>query len=452
MKIPATIICLVLIGYLFWVDRQKSDGVSNAIWIPFIWILFAASRPLSFWLNYWFGIGTASDFEIEEGNSIERAYLSILIASGLIVLLKRKLNWQEILAKNIWVFIFFTFAAISISWSEYPFVSFKRWIRSLGTLIMVLIILSEERPYEAIGVILRRLAFILLPLSVLFIKYYPGLGKSFHTTGAPIYSGVTSHKNSLGQLCMISGTYFAWNLLLNRWQKREPEQLLHYTVFIVMIPLIVWLMYMANSATSLLCLLVGISLFAVGRQSNFAENPRSVFTFGVACILIFLFSEAIFDVKDAVIAALGRRPDLTTRVPMWEELLSMAKNPIIGFGFENFWLGERRAIMMEHWGIDRQAHNGYLDLYLNLGIAGLSLSILYILFGLKKVYNYIIIDYPSAMFRLCFVLIFVLYNWTENVFHQTCVMWLLLLFSIMDPPHKIDVENTGAKYTDPVQQ
>ena len=49
---------------------------------------------------------------------------------------------------------------------------------------MVLVILTEKRPYEAVGVILRRLAFLLLPLSVLFIRYYPDLGREYILRGA----------------------------------------------------------------------------------------------------------------------------------------------------------------------------------------------------------------------------------------------------------------------------
>jgi len=418
-------------------DRKKSDGVSNAIWIPFIWVLFAASRPMSFWLNYWFGIGAASDFAIEDGNPIERAYLFFLIAAGVLVLIKRELDWQKLFAKNAWLCLFFIFAAISFSWSDYPFIAFKRWIKSLGTVIMVLIILSEERPYEAIGVILRRTAFVLLPLSVIFIHYYPGLGRVYNSTGGVIIAGVTTHKNSLGALCMISGIYFTWDLLLNRWKTSESEQRLHYSIYLIMAPMIIWLLYTANSATSLVCMLLAICLFIVGQQSIFAQNPRNIFIFGFVCIVIYAILEFFFDVQNVLIAMLGRRPDLTTRVPMWEELLTMAEHPLIGFGFESFWLGERRKVMIENWGIERQAHNGYLDIYLSLGYLGLFLVLAYILSGLKKVYHYMLIEYPNALFRLCIILVFVFYNWTENAFHLLNVLWLLLLFSVMGcPTHK----------------
>jgi hypothetical protein len=52
----------------------------------------------------------------------------------------------------------------------------KRWVKDLWNPIMALVILTERRPYEAVGVVLRRLNLLLLPLSILFIKYYLELG------------------------------------------------------------------------------------------------------------------------------------------------------------------------------------------------------------------------------------------------------------------------------------
>jgi len=49
-------------------------------------------------------------------------------------------------------------------------------------------------------------------------------------------------------------------------------------------------------------------------------------------------------------------------------------NPLFGAGFESYWLGERTAkmwAMPEFWWHPNEAHNGYLELYLNLGIIGL---------------------------------------------------------------------------------
>jgi len=65
---------------------------------------------------------------------------------------------------------------------------------------------------------------------------------------------------------------------------------------------------------------------------------------------------------------------------------------------------------------------------------GLFLALVYILSGLKKIYRDLFVDYPSAILRFSFFVVFLLFNWTENAFHLQNSMWLLLLFSIMEKP------------------
>jgi len=434
MKTIATVFYTIPILYLFWFDQRKSSGVSDAIWIPFIWFLFATSRPISFWLSYAFSIGSFGGSSAEEGNVIEQIYTIGLMVAGVCALRRREIHWQRLLTDNVWIVVFFVFALFSFAWSDYPFVSLKRLLKTLGTVVMALVILSEERPYEAIGVILRRMAYIHLPLSVLFIKYYPHLGRFYHGHGAEINAGVAGYKNGLGVICLISCIYFAWVLLLDRWRESSCEQHLHYSIYLVVTPMIAWLLYRSHSATAFLCLAVSLCLLILGRQHTFADNPRRLIVLGAALTLSYVVFEFLLDVgiNSFIISMLGRRPDLTTRVPMWEELLSMVQNPLLGFGFESFWLGRRADIIEQHWGIDKQAHNGYLDMYLNLGSIGVFLSLAYILAGFKKTYRSLFVDYANAILRLCFLVVFVLFNWTENGFHLQNPMWLLLLLSIMD--------------------
>lgn len=426
----ALLIYILLILYLFWMDRNKNEGVSRAIWIPFIWMLPSASHEFSFWISYFFNIGSSSG-SIIEGNPYDRVVQTVLIAAGVIVLIKRRLNWNVLFTQNGWIWLYFIFGAISFFWSDYPFVSLKRWIKAMGNVIMVLVILTEERPYEAIGVILRWLAFLLLPLSVLLIKYYPDLGRSYHM-GQPMYRGVTCGKNGLGQICMLFSIYFSWNLLLNRREGVESGRRLHFSIYLIILPMIAWLLYTANSATSLACTVVAVGLFVVARQPAVAREPRRILTLCIACVVLFGIMEFFFDVKDTIITMLGRRPDLTTRVPMWEDLLGMVKNPIVGCGYESFWLGDRRQYMYENWKITGQAHNGYLEMYLNLGLIGLFFLVGWILSGLRKVSRYLVIDYPAAMLRLCFIAVVVLYNWTEAQFYGNTNMWLLFFLGVMD--------------------
>ena len=427
------LICVLFIFYLFRLDiKKKADGVSMAIWIPLAWMFLAGSRYVSHWLNY--SAPTISSIDLYmEGSPIDRAVFLFLIAASVVVLVRRRLSWGQIIRNNTWVWLFFLFGLISIIWSDYPFISFKRWIKTLGNVSMVLVILTEERPCEAIGVIMRRLAFLLLPLSVLFIKYYPDLGRAYHM-GQPMFTGIADQKNALGQACLLSGIYFCWILLFNRREGIQPEQRLHYTIYLIFIFLSAWLLYKANSATSTMCMFLAICLFVVGRMPAIVREPKKLLTIGISCIVLFGFLELYFGFTGSVISMLGRNQDLTSRVPVWEELLAMNKNPLIGAGFEIFWSGERMTQIWEKRGTIIQAHNGYIDIYLNLGIVGLCLLVNSIISGLIKTIKHLNFEYTYGMLKVSFIIVVVFYNLTEATFKPLSNMFIFLLLGILEVP------------------
>jgi len=430
----ALVFCLIIIFYLFKVDRERNGGVSRAIWLPFLWIFPESSRSISQWLNL-VAPNLINSYTVEEGSPIDRVFFLLLILGGIIVLRQRELNWRDIFTQNLWVWLYFVFGAVSFIWSDYPMISFRRWNKSLGTVIMVLVVLTEVEPYAAIRFILNRLALVFIPLSVLFVKFYPEFGRSYHM-GAPMFIGVSSQKNGLGQLCFLTILYFSWQILITRNKMEVSNHRLHYSIYLVILPMTVWLLCIANSATAIACTIVSICLFILCKMPAITKNPRRVLILCGAFIVLYGITESVFDMKAKIINMLGRRPDLTTRVPMWNDLLAMAESPLIGTGFESFWLGERRQFMDELWGISGQAHNGYLEMYLNLGIIGVIFVAGWIFSGLIRVYRHLGIDFPDAIFRLCLIITISMYNYTEASFYGVSNLWMLLLVVVMKVPNK----------------
>lgn len=426
----AALICILLIVYLFWIDRKNNEGVSHAIWVPFFWVFFSRSRNISEWLNLRSPDISASADVLLEGNPLNSAVYTILIVLGLIILKQRKIDWQSIFTKNSWVWLYFVFGAVSFIWSDYPFVSFKRWFKASGTLIMALVVLTEIRPYITIGVILKRLAFILIPLSVLFIIYYPALGRAYHM-GQPMYTGVGDSKNSLGSLCMLAGIYFSWNLLLGRRDENQTGQRLHFSIYVIILPMIIWLFYMANSATSLTSTVFALCLFMLARLPVFSREPRKIMIIGIVSVVVFGIMELTFGLKDTIITMLGRRPDFTDRTYLWDSYLSLVINPIFGYGFEMFYTSVLKQGKIKEF---VPAHNGYLEMYLNLGIIGILFVVGWIVSGLIKVWRYLLIDYSAAILRLAFIVVIALYSWTEVTFVGVNSLWMLLFIGVLSVP------------------
>ncbi|HQO79035.1 MAG TPA: O-antigen ligase family protein, partial [Thermodesulfobacteriota bacterium] len=412
-----------------------SDGSSWTLWIPLVWMLLAGSRYVSQWL----ALGTPIETEEAylDGSPIDRNVFLFLIIAAIYILLRRRIDWNRFFSQNKWIWLFFLFGLLSIGWSDYSFVSFKRWIKFLGNIVMALVILTEARPYEALGTVLRRLAYVLLPLSVLFIKFYPNIGRAYHM-GVPTFTGVAFQKNGLGQICLIAGIYFAWDLLLNRHESPEFSHRLHYTIYLLILPMLLWLFHMASSATSLVCMFIVFCIFLIGRQPIIRRKPSRILYIGAAILVSSIVLEYLFNISDAILAFLGRDPSLTSRVPIWNEILGMVTNPLLGTGFESFWSGDRMSYIWDRFENIIQSHNGYIDIYINIGFVGLGLLIGCIVSGFIKAFRVLYRDYLSAMLRIGLIVAVVAYNFTEAAFKPLNNMFVLLLIGLIDTPLVID--------------
>jgi hypothetical protein len=119
---------------------------------------------------------------------------------------------------------------------------------------MMLIILSEHEPIKAAQFVFKTCTYVLIPLSVLFIKYYPTLGRHYSDwTGAASYTGVTTNKNLLGLLLMVSGLFLVWRISA-RWRAGGMARKWSDDVGvpILLLCMVAWLFQITDSKTSLI--------------------------------------------------------------------------------------------------------------------------------------------------------------------------------------------------------
>ncbi|MRR38827.1 O-antigen ligase family protein, partial [bacterium] len=138
----ALLLTILLIGFLLLRDHRREPDAPPWLWIPLLWLLIITSRPVAFWLDP--SMAAQNHTDIESGNPIDRAVFLALIGGGVLALMGRRQVAQigQLLKNNFWVVFFFSYCAFSISWSDHEFVSLKRWVKELGDLVMVLIIMT----------------------------------------------------------------------------------------------------------------------------------------------------------------------------------------------------------------------------------------------------------------------------------------------------------------------
>jgi len=158
-----------------------------------------------------------------DGNPIQRNIFTALMLMGLIVLAIRRHNVAAVLRANKIVVLFFLYCALSLIWSDYPDVGLKRWIKACGDLVMVLIILTDPQWRAALQRFLARIGFLLIPISVLLVRYYPYLGRGYkEQDGRQVFEGVTNDKNMLGVLCLLFGLGALWRFAYERIERHSP--------------------------------------------------------------------------------------------------------------------------------------------------------------------------------------------------------------------------------------
>src|SRR5262249_31164767 len=106
----------------------------------------------------------------------------------------------------------------------------------------------------------------------------------------------------------------------------------------------------------------------------------------VFSMLAVSFSALFLDVGSGLVKSLGRDPTLTGRTAIWNVVLGMSGNSLLGTGFESFWLGPRlEKIWKLYWWHPNESHNGYIEVFLNLGWIGVLLLILLLVTGYRNV-------------------------------------------------------------------
>jgi O-antigen ligase len=416
------------IWWLFALDRQSKGEVSKSIWLPVIWLLIAGSRNPGEWLHMQ---GPASGARYLDGNPLDRAILATLMAMGLFVLLRRQRQTIALLRTNAPILLYFAYCAVSSAWSEYPDVAFKRWFRGFGDVIMVLVILTEPDWVDGLKRVFARVAYLLLPLSVLLIRYFPALGRGYSISGeGTFWTGVATDKNGLGMICLVFGLGVVWRFIDTYRSQDNPRRKKQLLVGWILIATTLYLLWESNSMTSIACFAMAGGLMIAADRWQLARKP-AVVTMLVATAVAFS-AFVLFGGASSVLALLGRNPTLTGRTEIWSVVLPFARNPLLGTGYESFWLGERldRIQTQTVYGIN-EAHNGYLEIYLNLGWIGISFLALVIATGYTKVIRGLKQDTHTGKLRLAYFVVGLIYNFTEAGFKMMNPIWMFFILSIM---------------------
>jgi O-antigen ligase len=128
------------------------------------------------------------------------------------------------------------------------------------------------------------------------------------------------------------------------------------------------------------------------------------------------------------LAILGRDSTFTGRTVLWNAILPVAfQHSLLGVGYGSFWINPPISYSLSV--MVNESHNGYLDVFVELGLLGLFLFLCFLFSFFRAARVALVSDFEPAAFALCLLLIILVHNILESSFlRPTNHMGAILFF------------------------
>jgi O-antigen ligase len=425
----------ITLAFVLWLLRQdvaSRPKLSAALWIPQIWIFVRGSRPVSFWFGGGLSVHSTADYL--EGSPVDALIAFALMGAALAVLLRRQLDWGDLISRNKALLMVFLYFGISTLWSDYTWVSFKRWTKECGNLLILLVLLTENDPVEAIKTVFVRCAYVCFPLSVTLYKYYPAIGRTYSQGGFGELGGITGDKNGLGEICVAFGLILLWEMI-EIWEgKIHTVNRKGIYARLAVLGIGLWLLTACDSKTSQICGILGAGILLSNRIPLVKRTPKLVVVFGLVILPVVLLGVMVYNMGNPMLGALGRDATFTNRTTIWALVLSFPTNPVVGTGFYSFWLGQRGQAIWDNLmnANITTAHSGYIETYLDGGYIGVFVLIAALAAVGWKLSREFLSGTNFGRVRFMSFVIIVVFNCTETGYFRLGPLWLTFLIMALD--------------------
>lgn len=239
-------------------------------------------------------------------------------------------------------------------------------------------------------------------------------------THAGAWQGIYGHKNILARIMALGAIAFfisANSIRKYRW--------LAWGGFILSIILVLG----STSKSALIILLTILILLPFYKALRW--NYTLAVPFFIAAILVGAgVAMLLVDTAESILAAFGRDFTLTGRTDLWSAVLEkIGERPWLGYGYGGFWLG-LNGNSIDVWHIVRweppHSHNGFLDLWLDLGLLGLSIfAFSFIAVCLRSIAWLRQEPTSVGLFPIAYLTFLFLANLTESSLLRHNFLWIL---------------------------
>ena len=320
-----------------------------------------------------------SFFESETGGTGRVLQLIYVVVYGAIAFYLI-LRWRGVLRvalRDKLLLVLIGYVLLSFFWSAAPQTTLRREVVFLGATAFGMYLAARFELRKQMMLLAWALALAaVFSLGLVLVRPSLGTGTGLH---AGAWQGVFGQKNALGRLMTLSAVLF-WLLIPALGRRRWIAW-----GFMGLSMVLVW---KSTSATSLIVLLGLMALrpfYLIVRQRSRRIVPLlvvgSLLIAVVALVLALVYVEPL-------LGLVGKNLTFSSRASLWRDVASeIAERPWLGYGYNGFWLGWEGAstdIWSAYGWHPDHAHNGFLDMGLDLGLIGLGLVLIHLFLNVRR--------------------------------------------------------------------
>jgi len=360
-------------------------------------------------------------FDPIEGDPLRRGFLLVGYGLAFFLSIRYVKKAIKVVSNNYLYWIFVLLPLFSVFWSDIPALTFRRSVGLLLTSLYAFTLVLRYTDEEIMTILFSSLV-VSLTASAFVIILAPQWGTHLYLDDV-VWRGIFEQKNTLGInsfLLILSGVW----LFQFYPASRIVKWMYGGAIFIALI-----LLFGSRSMTANILVLVLITFWITSRLWFRLQRSHHVL-FPMLLFGSILTPLVILENYDQLLKILGRYVTFNSRIVLWQELLPLALQRFwIGYGYSAFWLGwegpSAEIWKRLNW-LPAHAHNGYINLFLNLGALGLVLGMA--LLGILVLKTFYLYNQRNPLKNLTayFLISFFLLNITENFFLRSNNIWWLL--------------------------
>lgn len=288
-------------------------------------------------------------------------FLNYLVSFFLLVLRWKKSLYVVKKEWTIWLLI--GIACVSVIWSFIPKLTPNRSMALAGSTLFGFYIAARYSIRDQLKLLSWSFATIVI-LSLLMVIIIPTYGTMSYGVHAGSWRGIYTHKNWLGRVMTISGIVF---LIL---AMSEKQQRWLYWLGLGCSFCLLLLSKSSSSIVNCVTIFSIIPIYSIIRWRYLIVMPIIAGIAMIGSSFLLWFNEN----STVLLGSIGKDATLTGRTEMWPHIIEMiAKQPWLGYGYNGFWHdwdSPGATVWYAAKWTAPNAHNGILDLLLQLGLLG----------------------------------------------------------------------------------